>query len=478
MPIGYNAGGIVTPNTYNWVTGMDLDKPAIDSKLTEPFGDQTLDGMMSMIGAEKGVSALEYKHAEEKRIYPKLKATNGGAGGAGEAVTFTLVADAQQTINNSSPYLVSTPANPVAGKNVVVPRKGETLMIKPVTGLATVDNSIYATVTDVNAATGTFVAIPLDAGDIIPSMAAAQEIIIIGNANGEGSIAVAGRQVEVEYKTNQLQTFRGGTEVTGDARNIVTWQEFTGKNGEKGHVNYLHGEAAEYKNFKSQMELTFLLGKPLTNSTLANSDYFGTEHPVSMTKGLIPSILDEGNVSNYSATTGWDKQKAQALVETLDKQKGDKKNMICPGISLSMQIDDTLADYRTSGSITYGNYTFDENAKANFQFDAFNFGGYEFGKKVFNTFNDLQSLGAEGYGFPNEAMVIPMGMTMDKMDNAKTQYLRTRFLEDPRSGARDRRSSIIDKFQVNGQDTFQVNYIDKKGLETFALNKFAYIKQA
>ena len=478
MPIGYNAGGIVTPNTYNWVTGMDLDKPAIDSKLTEPFGDQTLDGMMSMIGAEKGVSALEYKHAEEKRIYPKLKATNGGAGGAGAAVTFTLVADAQQTINNSSPYLVSTPANPVAGKNVVVPRKGETLMIKPVTGLATVDNSIYATVTDVNAATGTFVAIPLDAGDIIPSMAAAQEIIIIGNANGEGSIAVAGRQVEVEYKTNQLQTFRGGTEVTGDARSIVTWQEFTGKNGEKGHVNYLHGEAAEYKNFKSQMELTFLLGKPLTNSTLANSDYFGTEHPVSMTKGLIPSILDEGNVSNYSATTGWDKQKAQALVETLDKQKGDKKNMICPGISLSMQIDDTLADYRTSGSITYGNYTFDENAKANFQFDAFNFGGYEFGKKVFDTFNDLQSLGAEGYGFPNEAMVIPMGMTMDKMDNVKTQYLRTRFLEDPRSGARDRRSSIIDKFQVNGQDTFQVNYIDKKGLETFALNKFAYIKQA
>jgi len=472
MPIGYNAGGIVTPNTYNWVTGMDLDKPAIDSELTEPFGDQTLGCMMSLIGAEKGVSALEYKHAEEKRIYPKLKATNA-VGGEGAAVTFTLVAEAKQTIGNVSPY--DTAAN---GKQVVVPRAGETLMIKPATGLATVDNSIYATVTSVNAAAGTFVAIPLDSADAIPAAAAGREIIIIGNANGEGSVAVAGRQVEVEYKTNQLQTFRGGTEVTGDARNIVTYQEFTGKNGEKGHVNYLHGEAAEYKNFKTQMELTFLLGKPLTNTALANDSYFGTSHPVSMTKGLIPSILDEGNVSNYSATTGWDKQKAQALVETLDKQKGDKKNMICPGISLSMQIDDTLADYRNSGSITYGNFTFDENAKANFQFDAFNFGGYEFGKKVFNTFNDLQSLGADGYGFPNEAMVIPMGMTMDKIDNAKTQYLRTRFLEDPISGARDRRSSIIDKFQVNGEDVFQVNYIDKRGLETFALNKFAYIKQA
>jgi hypothetical protein len=472
MPIGYNAGGIVTPNTYNWVTGMDLDKPAIDSELTEPFGDQTLGCMMSLIGAEKGVSALEYKHAEEKRIYPKLKATNV-VGLAGAAVTFTLVAEAKQTIGNVSPYDTAA-----TGKNVVVPRRGETLMIKPATGLATVDNSIYATVTSVDIVNGKFVAVPLDTADTIPAAAAGREIIIIGNANGEGSVAVAGRQVEVEYKTNQLQTFRGGTEVTGDARNIVTYQEFTGKNGEKGHVNYLHGEAAEYKNFKTQMELTFLLGKPLTNTVLANDTYFGASHPVSMTKGLIPSILDEGNVSNYSATTGWDKQKAQALVETLDKQKGDKKNMICPGISLSMQIDDTLADYRNSGSITYGNFTFDENAKANFQFDAFNFGGYEFGKKVFNTFNDLQSLGADGYGFPNEAMVIPMGMTMDKIDNAKTQYLRTRFLEDPISGARDRRSSIIDKFQVNGEDVFQVNYIDKRGLETFALNKFAYIKQA
>lgn len=477
--MAYAPGNFVTRNDYNWITSMDLDKPDIDSEVTMRFGDQMLMGMMSMIGAEKGTSALEYYHSEEDRIYPKLNVTNPVGSGAGAAVTFTLEADAQLTVSNSSPYDTAATA-----KNVVVPRPGEVLMIKPASGVATVETSIYAVVRSVNAAAGTFSAQPLDSVDTIPAQASATEVIIVGNMNGEGSIAVSGRQPRVTRVKNNLQTFRGGTEVTGTAKNIVTWEEFVDQNGKKGHVSYLHGEAAEYKNFKSQQELTFLVGKNLANTDLA--DYvdpsggfgFGVDNPVASTKGLIPSILDGGNISNYSATTGWDKQKAKALVETLDKQKGDKKNLICPGISLSMQIDDTLADYRTNGSITYGSYTFGEDAKVNFQFDAFSIGGYEFGKKIFNTFNDLQSLGADGYGFPDEAMVIPMGMTMDKEANEKTNYLRLRYLQDPMTGERIRRTSIIDQFEIDGTDAFKVNYIDHCGLETFALNKFAYIKQA
>jgi len=471
--MAYSPGNFTTRNDYNWVTSMDLDKPDIDPQVEYRYGNQELSGMMRMIGAEKGTSALEYKHSEEDRIYPKLNVTNPVGAGAGLAVTFTLEANAQLSVTQNSPYDTAG-----AAKNVVVPRAGEVLMIKPASGLATVDNSVYAVVTSVNATAGTFSATPLDSGDTIPAQVAATEVIITGNMNGEGSVAVQGRQPRVTRVTANLQTFRGATEVTGTAKNIVTWQEFKGKDGKSGYVNYLHGEDAEYKNFKSQQELTFLTGKQVNNTALFNDPFFnGTDHPVAATKGLIPSILDGGNVSNYSSTTGWDKQKAKALVETLDKQKGDKKNLICPGISLSMQIDDTLADYRTNGSITYGSFTFDENAKVNFQFDAFAIGGYEFGKKVFDTFNDLQSLGADGYGFPNEAMVIPMGMTMDRESNEKTNYLRLRYLQDPTTGERIRRSSIIDQFDIDGTDAFKVNYIDHCGLETFALNKFAYIKQ-
>ena len=452
---------------------MQLDKPDIDSELVEAFGNQSLMGMMSMIGSEKGTSALEYIHYEEDRIYPKLNVTNPVGASAGAAVTFTLEADAQLAVGNSSPYDTAA-----TGKNVIVPRPGEVLMIKPASGVANVETAVYAVVVSANATAGTFSAQPLDGTDTIPAQASATEVIITGNMNGEGSVAVDGRQTRVTRKTNNLQTFRGASEVTGTAKNIVSWVDFKGADGKSGMVNFLKGERDEYMNFKSQQELTFLTGKQLSNTALANNAFFGTDHPVASTKGLIPSILEGGNVSNYSSTTGFDLAKMKSLVETLDKQKGDESNLICPGISLSMQMDDTLADYRSGGSITYGNYTFGQDAKVNFEFDAFKIGGYTFGKKIFKTFNDLQSLGADGYGFPSEAMVIPMGKTIDKSDNSKTNYLRLRYLQDPQSGERIRRTSIIDQFEVDGTDAFKVNYIDHCGLETFALNKFAYIKQA
>jgi hypothetical protein len=44
-----------------------------------------------MIGAEKGVSALEYNHFEEERIYPKIRASVTTASASeGKAATFTI----------------------------------------------------------------------------------------------------------------------------------------------------------------------------------------------------------------------------------------------------------------------------------------------------------------------------------------------------------------------------------------------------
>jgi hypothetical protein len=257
---------------------------------------------------------------------------------------------------------------------------------------------------------------------------------------------------------------------------MLAYIDFKGKDGKMGKMYYLKGEADEYKNFMSQKELNLLLGEKLSNNAVSNA-YATAGTPLALTQGLIPSILADGNVSSYSASTGWDKQDAEALVKVLDKQKGSKNNLIAPGIDLSIQIDNTLADYKSGGSITYGNYTFNEDAKANFQFDKFAISDYVFSKKKFDTFNDLQSLGAAGYGFSNEAMVIPMGLTKDAGSGEKTNHLRSRYLVNPETGERNQRSEIIDNFAINGTDTYSVFYKDNCGLETFAMNKFAYIKK-
>ncbi len=239
---------------------------------------------------------------------------------------------------------------------------------------------------------------------------------------------------------------------------------------------YLKGEADEYKNFMSQKELNLLLGEKLSNDVVSDA-YASAGNPIALTEGLIPSILSKGNISAYTAGTGWDKQDAEELVKTLDKQKGAKNNLLAAGIGLSLQIDNTLADYKSAGSITYGNYTFDQDAAVNFQFDKFKVGEYSFSKKTFETFNDLQSLGADGYGFTNEAMVLPMDQTRDAGSGEKTNFLRLRYLANPETGERNQRSEIIDNFAITGKDTYSVFYKDNCGLETFAMNKFAYIKQ-
>ena len=472
MALPYQGGSFNRVGDYNFVTTMDLHKPEIESELTQTFGNQMLTGMLSMIGAEKGVSALEYTHYEEERIYPKLYATSAGAG-AGAQATFTMAASSKYSVpENASPYDGSSTSS------ITIPRRGELILIKPASGIVSADRYIKAIIDEVTSTT--FKASPLDSGDSVPAIGAAQEIVIYGNAYGEGSMQPGARQTKVKKEINQIQTVKGTYEVTSTERDMLSWVDFVGKDGKAGKMYYLKGEADEYKNFMSQKELTLLLGEKLNNDTVANDWVASSDAnsgPISLTEGLIPGILSKGNTSAYSQATGWDKQDAESLVKVLDKQKGAKSNLLAPGIDLSIQIDNTLASYKTAGAITYGNYTFSEDAKVNFQFDKFKIDDYVFSKKKFDSFNDLQTLGADGFGFTNEGLVIPMDQTRDAGTGEKTNHLRLRYLVNPATGERNQRSEIIDNYKITGKDTYSVFYKDNVGLESFCLNKFAYIKQ-
>jgi len=332
-------------------------------------------------------------------------------------------------------------------------------------------------VLSVDKGAGTFSATPILSGGIIPSISTADEIIIYGNAAGEGSGQPEARASRTVKYTNNLQTTKETYEITGTEKNIVTWIDFKGKNGEKGRVAKLKGESDTYKRFMTEKELTLLVGNKLTNTAIA--DAFATAGtPLALTEGLIPFILTQGNTSNYVPSTGWDKQKAETLVKTIDKQKGSKVNMLPCGINLGMQIDDTLGDYSNNGALVYGNYDFGSDSSRNFQFSSFKLNNYRFDKKTFDAFNDLQTLGADGFGYENEAMVIPMDKKMDKGSNSRVQSLRLRYLADPETGAKSARSEVVDQFKINGTDKFSVFYKDDCGFEGFAGNRWAYIKQS
>tara|TARA_R110002020_G_scaffold475958_1_gene714920 strand:- start:17301 stop:18725 length:1425 start_codon:yes stop_codon:yes gene_type:complete len=474
MALAFQGGAFGSTTDYNFITSLDLHKPEYDTELTERYGDQNLSGFLTMIGAEKGVSSLEYNHFEEERIYPKISVAAAAAGVANTAKALTLQANSTIAIpNNASPYI----ATAASTKQFVTPRDNDLIMIKPFSGTASSGTYVKAIVSNVVKAAGTFDATPIILGEAIPQVAAGSEIVIYGNAAGEGSGQPEARISRTVKYTNNLQTIKETYEITGTEKNIVTWIDFKGKNGEKGRVAKLKGESDTYKRFMTAKELTLLVGDKLTNTTVGNT-FVSEGTPLALTEGLIPFVLSQGNTSNYSVGTGWDKQKAESLVKTLDKQKGSKKNLMPCGINLSMQIDDTLGDYSNDGQIQYGSYDFGSDASRNFQFSSFKYGNYTFDKKTFDVFNDLQTLGADGYGYPDEGMVIPMDKKIDKGSNSQVQSLRLRYLADPETGASSARSEVVDQFKVNGTDKFSVYYKADCGFEGFAGNRFAYIKKS
>jgi hypothetical protein len=459
---------------YNFVSTMSLHKPDIDPTLTKRFGSQLLSELIMYFGKEKGTSSLQYTHYEEDRVYPKINAT-ATAGAAGAAVTFTLSASSLTVPQNASPY-VGAPVNVTA----IPVRVGDILMIKPSSGIVTSTTVIQALVTGVNAGAGTFIAYPTISGTNIPTISPADEVVILSSAFGEGSNQPEPLNSTVTAYTNQLQIIRETFRITGTEQDIVTWVEFEDPTtGKKGYGWKVKGEADTYKRYLIKRENALLMGSGLTNVTLA--DVMATAGtPTSITEGLSPAIDARGNLFSYSSITGVDLNLFENIVKTLEVQKGAKVNMLLPGINLSLGIDGALADRVVNGGVSYGNFNMSEDAAVNFAFKSFAVGGYTFHKKVLSSFSDLQTYGAAGFNFNQEALIIPMDNQMDAKTREEAPSLRMRYLVGPDGNSRKEKTAAVDMFQTgdSGQDYMEMRYLGHWGLEAFALNRFSKISLA
>lgn len=462
----YQPGSFQAQMNSGYVFAMDLHKPQIDDQLGRRYGNQYLSEFLMNLGYSKGVKGYEYFNFQEDRIYPKLKATTAGAA-ANQAATFTLANDSMLSVSLSqSPFVGST------DQDLVNARVGDILHIKPVTGVVNSSSLILARVETVNEGAGTFTAMPLEDGVSIPNIASATEIAITGNAFGEGSIQPKSRAGRVTKYSNNVQTFKETFTIPGTAKGLETWVEI-----DEQRFAVLKGEEDAYVRFLNARELALMTSKRITNQVLADANAANGE-PILATEGLIPFIQSQGNTKGYSSQIGLTKADIEDMVVTLDSEKGAKQNMLMAGIRLSLQLDDVLADSRQNGAISFGSFQFPEDAAINYQISKFKIGEYEFNKKTMDSFNDLQSLGAEGYSYPYEGMVIPMDTKIDARSQEKIESLRIRYLED-NEGNRQNDTSVIDMFKSteSGRDVVSLRYKDTCGFEGIGGNRFFYIER-
>jgi hypothetical protein len=475
MSFTYEKGGVRTATTYNFVSTFDAIEPERDDKLTRRFGRQRLTGIMDMFNLKKPSQSLKYEHWEEDRLYPKIKATNGGAGAAGAAVTFDLASTAVLDYPlNVSPYQGSGSST----KASVPVRVNDVILIKPASGVVAYGSYIQCLVTAVAptaGANGQFTAQPTDATDAIPSIASADEIIIIGNAHGEGSTQPKALSTTATKFENQIQTFKEKRKVTGVEACMKHW--FQGRDG--SHYFMMEGETETYDRFLNSRELNMLFSRGLTSSSLADV-YDALETPIVMNNGLASEILDRGNEYNYTGLTGLSIADLEAIVLIIDKQKGAKENLMCNGIEINGQIDRELGDRFVNGGISYGMFKMDQEKHVSLNFKTIDINGYKFHKKTLDAMNDLQSLGADGYGFPKESMILPAEDATDPNEGIKVPSMRLRYLQKKGSVSQEIVTVYVDNLRTSddGEDTEEVRYKSYCGIESFAMNRAVYVKQA
>lgn len=471
----FTPGGYGIDTSYNYVSTYDIHMAQWANKLVPRYGNQLLTDLFGQYGKKIAVSGLEYNHAEEDRIMPKIKATTAGAG-ANAAATFTLASTTPTqnvSLPQASPYIGTT----LTSQGVPV-REKDLLLIRPSSGTASLSTYIWASVSSVNTSAGTFVASPIVSGESIPAISTAQEIVIFSNAHGEGSGQPASFSTRVKTYTNNLQIIKENYKISNTEKDVEIWFEVTGENGKTGKVFTIKGEGDTYKRFLNQRELGMLIGKKMTNTTLA--DVYSA-NPVKMTNGLLPEIIANGTNSTYSAISGWTITDGYNLVKAMDKEKAAKENWLMAGINLSINIDNEMRTTFQNGGIQFNSFNGSQEQAVNLAFSSFRLGEYTFHKKTYDVFNDVQTLGAVGYNFPNEGFVIPMDKVRDYTKGASmpmADSLRIRHLAAPGGDdSRDMNHVAVNMFNVTGEDAYDCRYASEIGFEGFALNRFAYIQQ-
>lgn len=468
--MSYEKGGVRIATESNFLSHMDVVSRDIDASLVERYGGEHLHGLLYMAGASKVTGNQDFEHFEADRKMPKILVSSGTvAGGAGQASTFTMSANAITTVAlNHSPYPSSS-----AKTNLGVPvRIGDTIMIPPSSD-SKYSTLIYAYVNAVDPTASTFTALPFDETITIPAISADTEIVIYGNAFGEGSKDTESMTSTVSKYKNNTQILRETFKLTGTSASEKLWFMVEGK----WYWSY-RGERDCWTRYSNYKELTLLAGKKMTNPAISDGNITALGNgygAVKSTDGLINQVVTSGNQVNYASGTGMTIADFESLAKTLDKQKGAKQNMMLVGIDLSMQIDRLIRTDMNNGALVFGDYKFSESQKVNLEFDTLKVGSYVFNKKTFDIMSDKQLLGSQGFNFSLEGLVMPMDSRVDD-SGVRVPSCRVRYLAQDGIESRETKKAVIDNFKLqDGEDSKGVRYLSEVGLECFALNRYAYI---
>jgi len=455
--------------------------PDLMEKEAEVFGNRTISGFLSQVGAEESMTADQVVWSEQGRLHLSYIATmavvatkaDGTAGGQ-----ISIVSDIDGNTATSQ-----------------YTENDHGIRVNDILLLADANTTTQAVVTAVTAASGRisvdfYGANTATAAGITATTTSALRVLVYGSEYKKGANGRSGANEPV-FKSfnNKPIILKDKYEVSGSDVSQVGWIEVTGEEGQNGYMWYLKAEGDTRARFADYLEMSMIESvKGTPGSTLADSELFGAAGNTFGTEGLFAAIEDRGNVTTgvTGVNASTDLAEFDAILAEFDQQGSIEENMLFVNRATSLAMDDMLAAMNSygAGGTSYGVFNNSEDMALNLGFSGFRRGSYDFYKSDWKYLNDFATRGAiNALDTVNaiRGVIVPAGVStvydQSLGKNLKRPFLHVRYRA---SQTDDRRMKTWVTGSVGAVtsdlDAMEVHYLSERCLVTQGANNFMLMK--
>ena len=446
----------------------------------EVFGNRTISGFLSQVGAEESMSSDQVIWSEQGRLHLAYEGTASTTGGNVSTIELTKDID----------------GNALAAATDHGIRVGDMVLVSDADAEIRCFVSVVAT-------NGHITVLPYDRQDLADAGTG-----VLGIANGTVNVfvfgsefakATEGRTVANAPKfktfTNKPIIMKDYYEVAGSDVTQIGWVEVTGEEGQNGYYWYLKAEGDTRARFADYTEMAMIESKKhakaLSSFTLSSMPSGANGGTIEGTEGLFAAIEDRGNVSEAVVSTGGtapNLARFDNILKEFDKQGAIEENMLFLSRTAALGFDDMLgqlggliAGQNLAAGASYGVFENDANMALNLGFNGFRRGSYDFYKTDWKYLNDKSTRGGSAAGLI-KGVVVPAGVstvydgTLGR--NLKRPFLHVRYRA---ANGEDRKMKSWVTGSVGGNitsslDAMQIHMLTERCLIVQGANNFMLMK--
>ena len=475
----------LSSNYIDFASGSGVDwsqqyLPDLMEKEAEVFGNRTIAGFLSQVGAEEAMSSDQVIWTEQGRLHLAYKGS---------------------LVVNTGVFTVSTDVD----GNDMSSAGDHGIRLNDMVILATAEGTIKCNVGVVTTTTATLYPYEdADIGDAAAFTAGATvdaTVLVIGSEFGKGVAGQGGTASSTAGYGNTRPTHTSFSnkpiiikdyyEISGSDASQIGWVEVTGEAGQSGYLWYLKAEGDTRARFSDYLEMTMLeaVKGVAAGSTDADHGVGGlTAGNTIGSEGLFAAVETRGNITTgvTGVNAATDLAEFDAILAEFDSQGAIEENMMFVNRATALAIDDMLASMNSygAGGTSYGVFDNDEDMALNLGFSGFRRGSYDFYKSDMRYLNDKATRGGINTAATSAAIrgvIVPAG-TSTVYDqsigkNLKRPFLHVRYRA---SQTDDRRMKTWVTGSVGARtsalDAMQIHMLSERCLVTQGANNFMLMK--